>query len=236
MTTTGTLYLIPTVIATGTAADVIPGRVTNVLKNLQFFLAEDIRSARRYLSSLNVTATIESLHFAILNKDTRENELEKLMNPVMTGHDVGVISESGCPGIADPGALAVDFAHRKNIRVVPLAGPSSILLALMASGLNGQQFAFHGYIPIEAGKAARAIRDFEQESKTKNQTQIFIETPYRTNTLFQTFINRLHPGTRLCVALDLTSPNEKIRSMAVREWKTLAISFPKSPAIFLFLA
>jgi 16S rRNA (cytidine1402-2'-O)-methyltransferase len=159
-----------------------------------------------------------------------------LMKPLLTGNDVGIISEAGCPGVADPGALAVQFAHQRNIQVVPLVGPSSILLALMSSGLNGQNFAFHGYLPIEGKETARSVQDFERESLQKNQTQLFIETPYRNNALLNTLIQHLHPDTLLCVAVDLTSVQEKIISKPVRDWKRETVELPKSPAIFLFLA
>jgi 16S rRNA (cytidine1402-2'-O)-methyltransferase len=236
MTLSGTLYLIPNLIAEETEDQVIPTQTIESLKKLRFFLAEDVRTARRYFSSLRIFDSIEALQFSVLNKDTKESELQELMAPIFSGNDLGVISESGCPGVADPGALAVSYAHKKKIRVIPLVGPSSVLLALMSSGLNGQQFAFHGYLPIESKEASTVIRELERESKKRNQTQIFIETPYRNNTLFQNLLSSLHPETMLCIALDLTSPHEKIISRSVREWALDKVSFPKTPAVFLFLA
>jgi len=232
----GKLYLIPNVISEETQSSVIPGQVKDILPSINHFLAEDIRTARRYLSSLKIYPSIESLHFEVLNKETPEAKLSDLMKPVEEGYHMGVISESGCPGVADPGALAVKYAHENNIQVVPLVGPSSLLLALMASGLNGQQFAFQGYLPIEAKEAAQKIKELERESKAKNQTQIFIETPYRNNSVFEYFLKNLHSETRLTVALDLTGTNEYVRTLNVARWKNQKNSWPKTPAVFLFLA
>jgi 16S rRNA (cytidine1402-2'-O)-methyltransferase len=234
--TNGKLYLIPNVIADDTQSSVIPAHVRDVLPSIQYFLAEDVRTARRYLSSLKIYHSIEGLHFEVLNKETLETKLSDLMMPISVGHNVGVISESGCPGVADPGALAVKFAHENNIQVVPLVGPSSLLLALMASGLNGQQFAFQGYLPIDAKEATKKIKDLERESKVKNQTQIFIETPYRNNSVFDHLLKNLQSETRLTVALDVTGKQELIRTLKVEQWKKEKENWPKTPAVFLFLA
>jgi 16S rRNA (cytidine1402-2'-O)-methyltransferase len=190
----GKLYMVPVPIAEETL-QVIPSQVTDVLKTLDHFIVEDIRTARRFLSSLKIYPSIETLHFQILNKDTKETELADLLKPLTQGINVGVLSESGCPGIADPGALAAKYAHRHSITVVPLVGPSSILLALMASGLNGQQFAFHGYLPVEAKEAIQKIKELERESKQKKQTQIVIETPYRNNSVFDHLLKNLQSET-----------------------------------------
>jgi len=231
----GKIYLIPIPIAEDTLT-VIPEQVIQTLKSLEHFLVEDIRTARRYLSSLKIFESIESLHFQVLNKDTKESSLHELLKPLEEGKNIGIISESGCPGVADPGALAAKYAHQNNIVVVPLVGPSSILLALMASGLNGQHFAFHGYLPVEAKEAALKIKEFERESKTKNQTQIFIETPYRNNSLFDHFIKTLHPETLLTVAIDITGKGELIKTRKIIQWKNEKTEWPKTPAVFLFLA
>lgn len=232
----GKLYLIPNVIADDTSSAVIPPYVLDVLPSIQHFLVEDLRTARRYLSGLKVFPSIEALYFEVLNKDTTEHQLPSLMKPILDGLHVGVISESGCPGVADPGAVAVKYAHENNIQVVPLVGPSSILLALMASGLNGQQFTFHGYLPIDAREAAQQIKELERISKVKNQTQIFIETPYRNNAVFDHFLKNLHSETRLAIALDLTGKHEFVRTHTLAQWKKQKQNWPKSPAIFLFLA
>lgn len=232
----GKLYLIPNTIADNTQEQVIPLHVRKTLESIRHFLAEDVRTARRYLSSLKLYESIESLHFEVLNKETPKEELKSLLEPIREGHSVGIVSESGCPGIADPGALAVRFAHEHGIQVIPLVGPSSILLALMASGLNGQHFAFHGYLPIESKDAAHVIKTFEKESRNRNQTQIFIETPYRNNNLMNVLLKTLHDDTLLCVAVDVTGETENINTHPVKKWKNMKPSFPKIPAVFLFLA
>ncbi len=232
----GKLFLIPNIIAEGTQENVIPYAVKETLRTLRFFLVEDIRTARRYLSSLKIIESIEALNFAVLNKDTQQVDLQNLLKPLLEGNDMGIISESGCPAIADPGALAVAYAHQHNIQVVPLVGPSSILLALMASGLNGQRFAFHGYLPIDAKEASKAIKELERESKTRNQTQLFIETPYRNNSILDHLLNSLSPTTLLSIALDVTGTHESIKTKSIKEWKAEKPSFTKQPAVFSFLA
>ena len=236
MSNKGTLFLIPTVIADGTQANTIPMQVKNTLPGIQFFLAEDVRTARRYLSSLKVYETVENLNFSVLDKHTQREALAEFFSPVLKGLNLGIISESGCPGVADPGALAVQFAHEQGIRVVPLVGPSSILLALMSSGLNGQRFCFHGYLPIDASEAKKSIRELEKESRTKHQTQIFIETPYRNNTMAANLLKHLDEQTQLCIAVDLTGDNENIATKSIKKWRSEPIELPKKPAIFLFLA
>ncbi|MGE0587001.1 MAG: SAM-dependent methyltransferase [Cyclobacteriaceae bacterium] len=236
MSNKGKLYLVPTVIADGTADKVISDYVREVLKPIRFFLVEDIRTARRFLSSLNIYPSIEQLYFNSLDKNTTEAELPQLMSPLGKGKPVAIISESGCPGIADPGAIAVRYAHRNGIDVEALVGPSSILLALMASGLNGQRFSFNGYLPVEANEATQAIRKFEHESKARIQTQIFIETPYRNNALLSHLLKALKDDTLLCVAVNLTSELENVKTQTIKEWKAAEITLPKAPALFLFLA
>jgi 16S rRNA (cytidine1402-2'-O)-methyltransferase len=232
----GKLFLIPNVITDSSQEEVIPHSVKERLRSLRFFLVEDIRTARRYLSSLKIFESIEALSFEILNKDTQYTEIAEFLKPLMEGNDMGVISESGCPGIADPGALAVAYAHQHNIQVVPLVGPSAILLALMASGLNGQCFAFHGYLPIDAKEVAKAIKELERESKTRNQTQVFIETPYRNNSILDHLLISLSPTTLLSIALDITGAQETIKTKSIKDWKAEKPSFAKHPAVFSFLA
>lgn len=236
MTSKGKLILIPSILAEGTQHKVIPPQVKNELKKIQHFIVENIRTARRYLSSLEIYDSIQPLIFNVLDKDTKEAELTELFRPIYNGQNLGVLSESGCPGIADPGALAVKYAHEHDITVLPLVGPSSIFLALMSSGLNGQQFAFHGYLPIEAKEREKAIRELEKESSHKGQTQIFIETPYRNTTLFQSLLKNLKGETKLCIAIALTGEHEQITTLPIKQWKLKPIDLPKLPAIFLFLA
>jgi 16S rRNA (cytidine1402-2'-O)-methyltransferase len=236
MRNNGKLFLIPSPIAAGAPEKVIPAGVRNELTNIRHFLAEDVRTARRYLSGLKLYDRIEDLSFSVLNKDTADEQLPLLMAPITAGQNMGVISESGCPGVADPGALAVRFAHANDITIVPLVGPSSIILALMASGLNGQHFAFHGYLPIQSKEAAKTIRDLERESRLKNQTQIFIETPYRNTSLFATLLKTLQPQTRLCVAVDLTGENEFVVTKTIENWRANPVEISRIPAVFLFLA
>jgi 16S rRNA (cytidine1402-2'-O)-methyltransferase len=236
MSNKGNLFLIPAPIADGVSDLVLTPQVREILPGIRHFLAEDVRTARRYLSSLKVYDSIEQLSFSVLNKDTREEELEDLFRPATEGHHLGVLSESGCPGVADPGAMAARFAHRQGIRVIPLVGPSSILLALMASGLNGQRFAFHGYLPIDPQESSKAIREFERESRIKGQTQIFIETPYRNKSIFANLMKNLKPETDLCIAIDITGQDEFVVTRRVSEWKSQAPDLPKKPAVFLFLA
>lgn len=234
--TAGKLFLIPTVIAENTQGQVISFAVIDALKQINHFLAEDIRTARRYLSSLKIYESIEPLDFKVLNKDTKEQELKELFAPVLRGKNLGILSESGCPGIADPGALAVKYAHQNSVEVIPLTGPSSILLALMASGLNGQKFAFHGYLPIDAKESVEVIKSLEKESRSKHQTQVFIETPYRNNQLVNSLLKALHEDTLLCVATDLTGKNQLIQTKPIRQWKKQPPQLAKLPTVFLFLA
>ena len=234
MSAKGKLYLIPTIIAEDTVQHVIPPHVRVALKDIRHFLVENTRTARRYLSSLKIYDAIESLQFEVLDKDTKASALNDLLKPLLSGNNVGVLSESGCPGVADPGAMAVAFAHHHNIQVVPLVGPSSILLAIMASGLNGQKFAFHGYLPVDGKEAMKMIKVLERESELKNQTQVFIETPYRNNQVLSHFLNSLDADTQLSIALALTSVDEVIKTKSVKEWKLQKPTLPKEPAIFSF--
>lgn len=230
----GTLFLIPNLIA-----EIHPDKIFSPLwreeiSPIRFFIVEDLRSARQFLSSLKIYSDISSLSFQKLDRETSVQEVPDLMKPLLEGHDVGVLSESGSPGVADPGALAVQWAHDHSIQVRPLVGPSSILLSLMASGLNGQRFSFHGYLPIQEKELSAALKRLEKESRDGQVTQIFIESPHRNAKLLATLKRQLSPETRLCVACDLTGPQEKIVSLPVRKWPVWDL--PKMPCIFLFLA
>lgn len=227
------LYLIPNVIADDTTTQVITSQIKSVIQNTDYYLVEDIRTARRYISSLNTGKVIENLQFEILNKKTNSEELKALFALAKRGKNIGIISESGCPAVADPGAMAVEYAHQQNIQVVPLVGPSSILMALMASGMNGQKFCFHGYIPIDKKERAKVIKTLELESRKNNQTQIFIETPFRNNQLLSTMLDTLHGETRLCIAKDITGKDEFIKTKPVYRWKKEKPELHKTPTIFL---
>ena len=234
---TGTLYLIPCTLGDTPADRVLPQHVIGIARTLQYYVVEQTKTARQFLSALKHEQAIQSLHFATLNEHTKASELTELLLPLMAGNDVGLISEAGCPGIADPGAELVNLAHQKNIRVIPLVGPSSILLALMASGLNGQRFAFHGYLPIAETDRNSAITALEAESAQRGQTQLFIETPYRNDKLFAALLAQCRPHTRLCVATDISLAAEQIQTKTITEWKRQpAPHLNKRPSIFLLLA
>jgi len=236
MTNKGKLFLIPNTIAENTQDHILTPQIREVLPAINHFVVENIRSARRFLSSLKVYESIERLKFDVLDKNTNQQAIAPLMSPIEHGLNIGIISESGCPGIADPGALAVKYAHEKNYKVVPLVGPSSITMALMASGLNGQRFCFHGYLPIDTREAGAEIKTLEKESKTKNQTQIFIETPYRNNAVLQALLKNLRHDTLLTIAQDITGHNEFIQTRPVAQWIKTSPFLEKAPAVFLFLA
>ncbi|MGI4884938.1 MAG: SAM-dependent methyltransferase [Janthinobacterium lividum] len=229
------LYLIPTPLADDTAAQVLPPQVVAAVGRLPYFLVENARTARRFVKSVAPARVIEDIRFGVIDKDSTPAEVRAALEPLLKeGLEAGVLSEAGCPGIADPGAALAAEAHRLGLRVVPLVGPSSLLLALMASGLNGQQFAFHGYLPIEKGPRATAIKALEREAQQRNQSQLFIETPYRNGALFLDLLAHLQPATRLCVAADVTGAGEFIRTLPVGEWRRqTAPELHKIPTVFV---
>ena len=228
------LYLIPVPLADQTAEQVLPAQISAAVANLDVFFVENLRTARRFISGLKLGKVIDDLTFFELNKDTPEAQtLAQLTAIYQNGQSAGVLSEAGCPGIADPGAVAVKIAHQLGLEVVPLVGPSSILLALMASGMSGQSFVFHGYLPIDRQQRATALRKLEKEVAARQQTQIFIETPYRNQQLFEDLLQTCAPNTRLCVACNLTAPDGFVKTMAVRAWQNLQINLHKKPTIFL---
>ncbi|MFZ5523914.1 MAG: SAM-dependent methyltransferase [Pseudomonadota bacterium] len=232
----GVLYLIPCTLGDTPAELVLPQHAIAVARKLKNFVVEQPRSARQFLSALKPVHPIQSLHFTSLNEHTDHKDLAGMLAPLEAGEDLGIISEAGCPGIADPGADLVMLAHRKGIRVVPLVGPCSILLALMASGLNGQRFAFHGYLPIAEPERNKAIIALEAESAKCKQTQLFIETPYRNEKLFSALLAHCRPQTLLCVAIDLTLPGEQILTRSIAQWKSQPNPrLNKRPSIFLLL-
>ncbi|MEQ9441685.1 MAG: SAM-dependent methyltransferase [Cyclobacteriaceae bacterium] len=235
-TTKGTIYLIPSVISPNTHQQVLSPQISEVANKVSHFLVENVRTARRFLSALKIETPIDQLQFELLHKKTSSTELPDLMKPALAGHDIGILSEAGCPGVADPGARAVAYAHQHGLRVVPLIGPSSILLALMASGFSGQSFIFHGYLPIDKEKRAKAIKILEKQSQQQQQTQIFMETPYRNNQLFSEVIRQCHPKTLVCVAKDISGSHEYIKTLPVHAWRKKSPELHKIPTVFLLSA
>ncbi len=229
----GILYLLPCPIGEGAPEDVLPAANFEAMRSLDYFIVENVRTARRFLSRAGVKP-IDALEFVELNEHTRPEELSAMIAPLLTGRSAGVISEAGVPAVADPGADIVAAAHRAGVRVVPLVGPSSILLALMASGANGQSFAFNGYLPVKGPERLRAIKHFERRAHTEHQSQIFIETPYRSGRLFADLVASCAPETRLTVAADITAPDEFISTRTIAQWcRTPAPALDKRPAIFI---
>ena len=237
----GTLYLVPTPLGDSACDLVLPLPVLRQVAELDYLIAENAKSARAFLKGVHLIAPLrlplQEIEIAKLDVSTRPAELPALLEPLLNGRDAGLVSEAGAPAVADPGAVLVALAHQFGIKVRPLTGPSSILLALMASGLNGQRFAFHGYLPIEQPARVKELQRLERESKTNRQTQIFIETPYRNGAMLDTCIAALAASTRLCVASHLTMPDEEIVSRPVAAWKRhAALNLKGRPSIFLMLA
>jgi len=233
----GRLYLVPAWLSEDTPpADTVPAAVLTRIRALERFVVEDAKSARRYLAACGHPRPMRDLAFEELNEHTPDSAVPGLLAPLQAGSDVGLLSEAGVPAVADPGAKLVAAAHAQGIAVVPLVGPSSILLALMASGLDGQRFRFVGYLPAEAAARKAAITALEQQSARQRETQVFIETPYRNEAMLQELLATCRGETRLCVAADLTAASEWIRSAKVSDWKRDVPKIGKRPAIFLLLA
>jgi 16S rRNA (cytidine1402-2'-O)-methyltransferase len=232
----GKLFMIPTVLAENTAHWVISPQVQEVISHTKIFLVENPRSARRFISSLKLGINIEELQLEVLDKDTPPEQVSRLMMPLLNGADIGVISEAGCPGIADPGALAVAYAHQKDIQVVPISGPSSMFLALMGSGFSGQSFAFHGYLPIDKKERAMTLKRLEQESLREKRAQLFMETPFRNNQLLADALASLSPQTKLCIAKNLTAADELIQTKTISDWKNHPLDLHKVPTVFILQA
>ena len=231
----GKLYLIPSPLGEYDPADVLPAPVLQTALGLKCFVVEEIRTARRFLSAAGLKGHIEELEFLTLNEHTQPQEVEALAGLFDKG-DVGLISEAGLPAVADPGAALVALCHRKGIEVVPLVGPSSLMLALMASGLNGQSFAFRGYLPAKTDERRSALKEVERLSRSLGQSQIFIETPYRNDSLFADMLQFLQGPTRLTVAADLTLPTSYIRTMSIEQWRKAPAVIGKRPCVFIILA
>jgi 16S rRNA (cytidine1402-2'-O)-methyltransferase len=230
----GKLYLMP--VPLGPDADpkeVLPVTVERSIEFIDHYIVENEKTARRFIKAILPTKKQPELKISILNKHTEPSEHNAFIQPCMEGKNVGLMSEAGCPGVADPGAAIVKLAHEKGIQVVPLVGPSSILLAIMASGMNGQSFAFNGYLPIDKGEKKSALKNFEKLSQDKNQSQLFIETPYRNNKLLEDILATLQPGTHLCIAADITLSTEYIKTKTIAQWKKEKVDLHNRPCIFI---
>lgn len=227
------LYLIPVTLGDTTIESVLPCYNKEVILGIRHFIVEDVRSARRFLKKVDREIDIDVLTFYPLNKHTSPEDISGYLKPLIGGESMGVISEAGCPAIADPGADVVAIAQSKNLQVVPLVGPSSIILSVMGSGFNGQSFAFHGYLPIEPGERAKRLKTLEQRVYAEQQTQLFIETPYRNNKMVEDILNNCRPQTKLCIAADITCEGEFIKTRTVKEWKGKVPDLSKIPCIFL---
>lgn len=229
----GKLYLIPTTLGENDPVDVLPQTVKRAIDFIDHYIVENEKTARRFIKAVNAQKVQAELKISLLNKHTEVSEHNAMIKPCLEGINVGLMSEAGCPGVADPGAVIVKIAHEKGIQVVPLVGPSSILLAMMASGMNGQSFAFNGYLPIDKSDKKSALKNFEKMSSDKNQSQIFIETPYRNNKLLEDILSALQPNTHLCIAADITLPTEYIKTLRVADWKKTKVDLHNRPTIFI---
>lgn len=229
----GTLYLIPTGLGSDQPALFLPEATRSILHGLRHFVVEHPKTARAFLKSAGHPLSLQTLGFAVLDEHTASADHAALLQPLLGGTDVGLMSEAGCPAIADPGAGLVRRAHEAGIRVAPLVGPSAILLALMASGMNGQRFAFHGYLPVEAAARREAIARLEAASRRDDATQVFIETPYRNEALVDAMLQTCRNDTLLCIAADLTQANETIRTLPIAAWRRQPLDLKRRPAVFL---
>lgn len=232
----GPLYMIPTLLGEIEPLEALPLSIKRTIEEVDYYIAENEKTARRFIKKITPRKSQDALHFSLLNKYTEPELLPEYLKPCLQGEAVGVLSEAGCPGIADPGASIVQLAHEKGIRVIPLVGPSSILMAMMASGLNGQSFAFNGYLPIDKNERKQAIRKLEKRSRAEGQSQICMETPYRNDKLLEELLRSLQPTTRLCIAADITLKTELIKTRTVAAWKKQIPDLHKRPAIFIIHA
>lgn len=236
MSKKGQIYLIPCPLGDVPPINVLPLSVTKVIESIDHYVVEHEKNARRFIKSICPQKKQADLKLVTINKFTDPSDIPDFIEPCLSGFNMGIISDAGCPGIADPGAEVIHLAHRHGIRVIPLVGPSSILLALMSSGLNGQNFAFHGYLPIDKMDRKKKLKQLEKQSAQEQQTQIFIETPYRNSQLLEAMVKTLKPDTQLCVACNLTLEHEFILTQEVARWRPSAHDLHKNPSIFLFLA
>lgn len=230
----GSIYLIPGPLSSEVSVDtILPGRVIEVMSSLSYFVVENKRTARRYLKKIEPSITIETLTFYVLNKHTSSGEVHSFLEPALDGWNMGLLSEAGIPCVADPGADLVFWAHKKGIRVIPLVGPSSIYMALMASGLNGQKFAFNGYLPVDRKQRRKRIQQIEERSRAEHQTQLFMETPYRNNQMIDDLLRVCADHTWLCIAADISSSDAFIQTSTIAQWKKHNPDLHKRPAIYV---
>ncbi|MDO8316343.1 SAM-dependent methyltransferase [Flavobacterium sp. XS1P27] len=229
----GKLYLIPTTMGDCDPMDVLPQTVKRSIDFIDYYIVENEKTARKSIKGVNPEKKQSELKLFVLNKHTETKEHLDFIKPLLEGKNMGLMSEAGCPGVADPGAVIVKLAHEKGIQVIPLVGPSSILLAMMASGMNGQSFTFNGYLPIEKGEKKTALKNLEKLSQDKNQSQIFIETPYRNNKMLEDILQAINPATHLCIATDITLPTEYIKTMRASDWKKAKVDLHNRPTIFI---
>lgn len=231
------LYLIPVNLSDAPLSDVLPQRNFEIIKGIRHFIVENVRTARRFLKKCDKEFNIGECVFYELNRHTDPTEVSSFLNPLREGMPMGVMSEAGCPAVADPGSFPVEIAQKEGMKVIPLVGPSSILMSLMASGFNGQGFSFNGYLPVDSKERERKIKELEMRSKKGDVTEIFIETPYRNSKMIESLVSVLNPSTKLCVACDITDPErEYISTRMIKDWKNVRENFDKRPAIFLIYA
>nr|WP_315177182.1 SAM-dependent methyltransferase [uncultured Flavobacterium sp.] len=229
----GKLYLIPTTMGDCDPMDVLPQTVKRTIDFIDYYIVENEKTARKSIKGVHPEKKQSELKLFVLNKHTETKEHLDFIKPLLEGKNMGLMSEAGCPGVADPGAVIVKLAHEKGIQVIPLVGPSSILLAMMASGMNGQSFTFNGYLPIEKGEKKTALKNLEKLSQEKNQSQIFIETPYRNNKMLEDILQAINPATHLCIATDITLPTEYIKTLRASDWKKVKVDLHNRPTIFI---
>jgi 16S rRNA (cytidine1402-2'-O)-methyltransferase len=229
----GKLYLIPTTLGDNAPLEVLPISVKKIIELIDDYIVENEKTARGFIKRISSNKSQPNLNINLINKYTESSELPGFLSPCLEGKSIGLMSEAGCPGIADPGAEVVRIAHEMDIQVVPIVGPSSILLALMSSGMNGQNFAFNGYLPIDKKDRKQVLKELEKQSFDRNQSQLFIETPYRNNKLLEVILSTLNPNTRLCIACDITLSTEFIKTRTISEWKKNSVDLHKRPTLFI---
>ena len=232
----GKVYLIPTTLGDNAPLEVLPISVKGTIERIDHYIVENEKTARRFIKRVSPSKSQPDLQLYSLNKYTNPEEIPSFLDPCVHGFDVGIISEAGCPGIADPGADVIRIAHERRIKVVPLVGPSSILMAMMSSGMNGQNFAFNGYLPIDNTERKKMVKNLERVSRDLGQSQIFMETPYRNNKLLKELLRTLQKSTRLCIAADITLPTEFIATKSVHEWSEIELDLDKRPTIYIIQA